>query len=110
MVGPTGKFAGLVLPELKRRGVTIYTLVRDEDKPEKAKEAGADEIIIRDLGDKNSLTGPNISNILLLDHALLSVAAPLILLLKRMFQPNQHQRHQQKRYFNQRNFNITNTQ
>ena len=40
MIGATGKYAGLVLPELKKRDVTVVALVRDEGKAREAKEAG----------------------------------------------------------------------
>ena len=44
MVGATGKYAGLVLPELKKRGVTVRALVRNEEGARVAQERGADEI------------------------------------------------------------------
>jgi uncharacterized protein YbjT (DUF2867 family) len=31
-IGATGKYAGLVVPELKQRGATVRALVRDESK------------------------------------------------------------------------------
>jgi len=38
MIGATGEFAGLIVPELKKKGATIYALVRDEDKGREAIE------------------------------------------------------------------------
>jgi uncharacterized protein YbjT (DUF2867 family) len=54
-VGATGKFAGLVVPELKKRGVTVRALVRDQSKESAAREQGADEIAIGNLEDPKSL-------------------------------------------------------
>ncbi len=36
MIGATGEFAGLIVPELKKKGATIYALARDEDKGREA--------------------------------------------------------------------------
>jgi uncharacterized protein YbjT (DUF2867 family) len=55
MVGATGKYAHHVIPELKQRGVTIRALVRNQDKLETAKQQGADEAVVGDLGDADSL-------------------------------------------------------
>ncbi len=55
MIGATGAYAGLVLPELKKRAVTVVALVQDEDKAKKAKEAGADKTVIGSLDDEASL-------------------------------------------------------
>jgi uncharacterized protein YbjT (DUF2867 family) len=55
MVGATGKYASHVIPELKRRGVMIRALVRDQDKLEAARQKGADEAVVGDLGDADSL-------------------------------------------------------
>lgn len=55
MVGATGKYANLVLPELKQRGVTVRALVRDERKLAAARQQGAEEIAIADLNDPDSL-------------------------------------------------------
>ncbi len=55
MIGATGAYAGLVLPELKKRRVAVVALVQDEDKAKEAKEAGADETIIGNLDDEASL-------------------------------------------------------
>jgi uncharacterized protein YbjT (DUF2867 family) len=55
MVGASGKYAGLVLPELKRRGATVRALIRSEDKTEEAHREGADETAVGDLNDIASL-------------------------------------------------------
>jgi uncharacterized protein YbjT (DUF2867 family) len=55
MIGATGEYAGLVVPELKQRGAMIRALVRDESKSEAARQQGADETVIGDLHDPNSL-------------------------------------------------------
>ncbi|MFM2304180.1 MAG: hypothetical protein RLZZ135_1590 [Cyanobacteriota bacterium] len=55
MVGATRKYASHVIPELKQRGVIIRALVRDKDKLEAARHQGADEAIVGDLGDTDSL-------------------------------------------------------
>ena len=55
MVGATGRFAGLVVPELKKRGVTIRALIRSEDKAVAALKQGADETALGDLNDGESL-------------------------------------------------------
>lgn len=54
-IGATGKFAGLVVPELKKRGVTVRALVRDERGEAKARERGADETAIGNLENYGSL-------------------------------------------------------
>ena len=43
VVGATGKYASLVVPELKQRGATVRALVRDESKIDAARQQGADE-------------------------------------------------------------------
>jgi uncharacterized protein YbjT (DUF2867 family) len=55
MIGATGKYATHVIPELKQRGVTIRALVRDKDKLETARQKGADEAVVGDLEDADSL-------------------------------------------------------
>lgn len=39
-VGATGKYASLVVPELRQRGVTVRALVRDESKSRRGAAAG----------------------------------------------------------------------
>ena len=55
MVGATGKYASLVLPELKQRGATVRALVRDERKSDAVRQQGAEETAIADLNDSDSL-------------------------------------------------------
>ena len=55
MIGATGAYAGLVLPELKKRGVTVFALVQDEHKGEAAIRAGADKVMIGSLNNETSL-------------------------------------------------------
>lgn len=54
-VGATGRSAGLEVPELKKRGVTVRALVRDESRGDTARRAGADETVVGDLRDPASL-------------------------------------------------------
>jgi len=54
-VGAAGKFAGLVIPELTRRGATVRGLVRDEQQIEAARRRGAAEVAVGDLGDRSSV-------------------------------------------------------
>jgi uncharacterized protein YbjT (DUF2867 family) len=55
MVGATGPNAGLVLPELIKRGVVVRALVRDEQRAASARTKGAAETAIGDLTDPPSL-------------------------------------------------------
>jgi uncharacterized protein YbjT (DUF2867 family) len=55
-VGATGKYAGLVVPELKKRGATVRALVRNENRAQLARKLGADETAIGDLNDPASLS------------------------------------------------------
>lgn len=55
MVGATGQYASLVVPELKKRGATVRALVRDKKSEPAARDNGADETVIGDLEDLNSL-------------------------------------------------------
>jgi uncharacterized protein YbjT (DUF2867 family) len=55
VVGATGKFARLVVPELRSRGAVVRALVRDERRAQIARENGADQIAIGDLRDPASL-------------------------------------------------------
>jgi uncharacterized protein YbjT (DUF2867 family) len=55
MIGATGKFAGLVLPELKNKGVTVYALVQNADKAADALNKGADKTVTGNLEDEESL-------------------------------------------------------
>jgi uncharacterized protein YbjT (DUF2867 family) len=55
MVGATGKYANHVPPELKQRGVTVRALVRDKNKVGAARQQGADEAVVGDLRNADSL-------------------------------------------------------
>ena len=55
VVGATGKYAGHVVPELKRLGAMVRALVRDTGKAEAARRQGADEAVVGDLTDPPSL-------------------------------------------------------
>ena len=46
MIGATGRFAGLVVPELKKKGVVVRALVQDANKAAIAKTKGADETVL----------------------------------------------------------------
>lgn len=54
-VGATGEFAGLVVPELKKRSITVRALIRDRKQEDKARERGADEVVLGDLLNAASL-------------------------------------------------------
>lgn len=55
VVGATGKFAGMVVPELRRRGAVVRALIRDQSREDVARRAGADQVAIGDLRDHASL-------------------------------------------------------
>lgn len=55
MIGATGKYASLVVPELKQRGVTIRALVRDKNKVDAARQQGVEEVALADLRNPESL-------------------------------------------------------
>lgn len=55
VVGATGRFAGLVVPELVRRGAIVRALVRDQSNTGQAQSLGAAQIAIGDLRDRGSL-------------------------------------------------------
>ncbi|MGH3320726.1 MAG: NmrA family NAD(P)-binding protein [Streptosporangiaceae bacterium] len=54
-VGATGKFAGLVVPALARRGVEVRALIHDPAKADTAIAGGAAETVRADLRDPDSL-------------------------------------------------------
>lgn len=54
-VGASGKFAGLVVPELVKRGAKVRGLIRDEKHSAQVLRNGAQEIAIGDLSDRASL-------------------------------------------------------
>jgi uncharacterized protein YbjT (DUF2867 family) len=51
-VGAAGQFAGLVVPELRQRGVRVRGLVRDPAKVADARSRGASEVVVVDLRDR----------------------------------------------------------
>ena len=55
VVGGSGKFAKLVVPELVKRGVEVCALIRDREDASGAKENGAKDIRVGDLKDRTSL-------------------------------------------------------
>ncbi|MFE0755367.1 NmrA family NAD(P)-binding protein [Inquilinus sp. NPDC058860] len=55
VIGAAGRFAGLVVPELARRGAVVRGLVRDDAKAAVARARGAAEIAFGDLRDRASL-------------------------------------------------------
>lgn len=55
MIGATGRFAGHVLPELKKRGLRVRALVRSRKAERAALAAGADETVLGDLADPRCL-------------------------------------------------------
>jgi uncharacterized protein YbjT (DUF2867 family) len=55
VVGATGKFARLVVPELRSRGAVVRALVRDESRAEVARAVGAEQVVLGDLRDPASL-------------------------------------------------------
>ena len=55
MIGATGKFAKHVIPSLKKKGLNIKALVRNDIRAEIAKANGVDETVNGDLNDLNSL-------------------------------------------------------
>lgn len=54
-VGAAGQFAGLVVPELARRGARVRGLVRDAGQGDTVREHGAAEVAVGDLRDRASL-------------------------------------------------------
>ena len=54
-VGATGPFAGLIVPELKKHGITVRALLHRAEEKQAAVAAGADETVVGDLEDYASL-------------------------------------------------------
>ena len=54
-IGATGQYAGLAVPEFKKRGFTVTALVRDKAKAALALSNGADKTVIGNLYDVKSL-------------------------------------------------------
>ncbi|WP_354492568.1 NmrA/HSCARG family protein [Mesorhizobium robiniae] len=55
VVGATGRFAGLIMPQLIRRNASVRALVRDPANAEKARRLGASEVVTGDLRNAQSL-------------------------------------------------------
>ncbi|MFN7023426.1 MAG: NmrA/HSCARG family protein [Pseudorhizobium sp.] len=55
VVGATGKFARLVIPELRRRNAVVRALVRDDARAALARSLGVDETVVGDLRNRDSL-------------------------------------------------------
>lgn len=54
-VGAAGPFAGLVVPELAKRGAKVRALIRDAKETDAVRKNGATEIAIGDLSDRASI-------------------------------------------------------
>jgi uncharacterized protein YbjT (DUF2867 family) len=54
-VGAAGRFGGLVVPELEKRGARVRGLVHTPEKTAQAKAKGASEIVVGDLRDRATL-------------------------------------------------------
>jgi uncharacterized protein YbjT (DUF2867 family) len=54
-VGAAGKFAGLVIPELAKRGVTVRGLVKHKNQFDDVRHHGAAEIVVGDLTNRSSV-------------------------------------------------------
>jgi uncharacterized protein YbjT (DUF2867 family) len=50
VVGAAGRIAGLVVPELARRGAVVRGLVRSEEQAATARKNGAAEVVHGDFG------------------------------------------------------------
>lgn len=55
VVGAAGKFAGLVVPELAKRGAKIRGLITHENQRDVVRRNGASEIVVGDLTDRVSI-------------------------------------------------------
>ena len=54
-VGAAGKFAGLVVPELAKRGAKVRGLIQDSKQGNAVLRAGAAEVVVGDLTDRASM-------------------------------------------------------
>lgn len=54
-IGADGRLAGLVVPELIRRGASVRGLVHKPENARKARDNGTSEVVIGDLRDPQSL-------------------------------------------------------
>ena len=55
IVGASGKFAGLVVPKLARRGANIRAMIHYSDDEPFVREAGAQHVVVGDLTDPASV-------------------------------------------------------
>ena len=55
MIGAAGNYAGLVVPELTKRGVRVHALVRNEQQAQTARRRGAAETVMGNLHNPDSL-------------------------------------------------------
>ncbi len=55
VVGASGKFAGLVVPELARRGADIRAVIHDARGEPTVRAAGAQDVVVADLTDPASV-------------------------------------------------------
>ncbi|CAN5123366.1 NmrA family NAD(P)-binding protein [soil metagenome] len=55
VVGASGKFAGLVVPELAKRGADIRAMVHHADDSAAVRKVGAQEVVVGDLTDPTSV-------------------------------------------------------
>jgi uncharacterized protein YbjT (DUF2867 family) len=55
VVGASGKFAGLVVPELAKRGANIRAMIHNADHEASVREAGAQDVVVGDLTDAASV-------------------------------------------------------
>jgi uncharacterized protein YbjT (DUF2867 family) len=55
VIGAAGRFAGLVVPQLAQRGVSVCGFVRNPDKFDIVRKRGASEVLVGDLRDEASV-------------------------------------------------------
>lgn len=53
--GASGKFAGAVVPALKRKGLRVRAFVREASEADHVRDGGADEVVLGDLTDRASV-------------------------------------------------------
>ena len=54
-IGAAGKFAGLVVPELAKRGAHVRGMVQDAKQGKAVRKHGAADVVVGDLRDRASL-------------------------------------------------------
>ena len=55
VVGASGKFAGLVVPELAQRGAKIRAMIHQARDESAVRKAGAQDVVLGDLADRASV-------------------------------------------------------